>query len=258
MLSRRIQEFKLQTRRLFLKISRHFLPSAMMAMIMLTGLTFARAIDESSPASDYRHADIFIQVATTIVFAITLIMMIVNWLYYQYTKNLKEDTTKELLSVQKTTSTLLENVSTQIQKHQEAIQREAEATSDLCKQLRIDYQSMVESERIKILNIVNAFTERYMELFTDRVTLKQLEVIRSRTFCEIGDEKEKIRSIRIIGFMGNSDDIFFLAKIVQDITQTPEVRLAAQQAIHMIEKRHGGGGLAGPAQPTTPPTQPTP
>ena len=112
-----------------------------------------------------------------------------------------------------------------------------EERKNITKVVHMQIESALKNQNNKIINTINPFIEKIAEMFYDRETLKRLEVIRSKTYFQLGDQEEKIRSLQYIGFLGNSGDIEFLDKVVTDSQQSDKVRFIAQKAKAIIQQR---------------------
>lgn len=82
----------------------------------------------------------------------------------------------------------------------------------------------------KMMEIITGVTEKIAEILSDRPILKRFEVIRSKALFQLGDEKEKVRSIQYIGFLGSSQDVAFLDEVYANTQYNSEIRLAALTA----------------------------
>lgn len=71
------------------------------------------------------------------------------------------------------------------------------------------------------------------------IRLKRFEVTRRRAFFYLGDEMEKLRSLKYIGSLGGLEDIVYLDKIATDTTESDAIRKSAEEAKTVILEREG-------------------
>lgn len=198
-----------------------------------------------TPLSDnFIHPGNVMEMASLIISAITVIMIFVNIFIAIHTRSTVKDWKEEYrsdiedfkyaaaLTTEKLKET--EDVANRLRKELKVLAGQA---TDIPKVMEQEIEALLRSHGNKMTYIINSVTEKIAEIFSDRATLKRFEVIRSKAFFQLGDEREKIRSLQYISFLGSSEDLVFLDKVAADPEQTAEVRLAAQKAKTMIQAR---------------------
>lgn len=200
-----------------------------------------------SPLSDnLLHPKNVMAIASLIISAMAVIMVVVNIFLAINTRLTAKDWKEEYrngIEDFKYAATLTKEELNETKDQADDLYKELEVLGGQAKSMTEiavhEIEALFKAQNVKMMDTINSVIERFLEIFSDRQTSKRFEVIRSKAFFYLGDEREKIRSLQYIAFLGNSQDIAFLDKIIIDPQQSTDVKLAAQKAGTMILDREG-------------------
>ncbi|MCP4583217.1 MAG: hypothetical protein GY839_16535 [candidate division Zixibacteria bacterium] len=220
----------------------------------INNIDFSKSSESSSGADNesfkqnFSMIDFTKTILTTsalIISAVSVIFVFVNifvaWQGKSYINEIKTQIDNELKSFQDANeeyTSNFKNLNDDLGKLREEFKDIEGRTSTVSDVINQGVEVAYVKQCNNIINTLNSVMENITEVFTDRLTIKRLEVIRSKTFFNLGDNAEKKRSIQYIGFIGNNEDVIFLDDIEVNPDYSAEIRLAAQKAKFMIQKRN--------------------
>ena len=186
--------------------------------------------------NDNMHSKTIVSWVTILIPGMGLIIVVASAMIGWQGRSSVRDIVEDFRYMVSETEKGLNNIKDEVKILQDKLDNKATAADKLYDNFENQLTNLLKEQKAQIRATINYIIEQFLDIFPDKKTMKQFEVVRSKTFYNLGDSLEKVRSLQSIGFHGTKLDIPFLEEVIRDSGQTEEIIEAAKYAIKMIQK----------------------